>query len=97
MIDVSGLWHYDGRTAIRHKVDLRTGDDGFSLIGDSVDMGPYRWSDLVRRDNSPDGPVYGLKDKAGWRICFAGGVPDAIRSASIAHRPALLSPSIAST
>lgn len=79
MIDVSGLWHYDGRTAIRHKVDLRTGDDGFSLIGDNVDMGPYRWSDLVRRDNSPDGPVYGLKERAGWRICFASGVPDAIR------------------
>lgn len=83
MAAVSGLWHYDGKTAIRHPVDLFAEGDGFVLIGENVEKGPYRWNALVHRGDSGDGPLYGLADRAGWRICFASGVPDAIK----AHLP----------
>ena len=83
MVRVSGLWHYDGKTAIRHEVELASTDAGFSLVGEEGETGPYLWRDLVRRDDSPDGPVYGLKDRAGWRICFTGGIPGDVR----AHLP----------
>ena len=72
------VWHYDGQSAIRHRVELVATETGFTLIGEAGTSHLYRWSDLVRRDDSPDGPVYGLKDKAGWRICFAGAIPDAV-------------------
>jgi len=79
VIRVSGLWHYDGQTAIRHEVELAADDAGFALIGEAEETGPFPWSDLVRRDDSPDGPVYGLTGRAGWRICFAGGIPGNVR------------------
>ncbi len=76
MNSVSGLWHYDGQTALRRTVALVPEGDGFVLVGDGVEPTVYRWSDLVRRDDSPDGPVFGVKDKAGWRLCFTAGIPE---------------------
>lgn len=80
---MSDVWHYDGHSAIRHSVELVATKAGFRLIGEAGASDAYRWDDLVRRDDSPDGPVYGLRDKAGWRICFTGAIPDAVS----AHLP----------
>lgn len=79
MIRVPDVWHYDGHSAIRHKVELVASGTDFALADPAGATESYRWDDLVRRDDSPDGPVYGLKDRAGWRICFAGPIPAEVR------------------
>ena len=85
MIRVSGLWHYDGRNAIRRQVWLSGDRDGFVLTGDTGESGPFSWGDLVRRDDGPDGAVFGLKGRSGWRIGFTGAIPDEV--AALVPRP----------
>lgn len=78
MIRAEGLWHYDGHSAIRQRVGLSGDESGFFLTGKAGESGPFAWRDLVRREDGPDGPVFGLKDRSGWRIGFTGAIPDEI-------------------
>ncbi|HEX7871503.1 MAG TPA: M48 family metallopeptidase [Sphingobium sp.] len=70
-------WHFDGRSATRHAVRVVPGAEGFVLVGDGVDAGPRRWSELVAMDGTRGRSVYGLKGVSGWRLIFDGRPPEA--------------------
>lgn len=67
------VWHYDGRTAIRHQVWLLDEGDAFRLTANGVRTGPFAWRDLVAHDASTGTLSYGLASVPGWRIGFPDG------------------------
>ena len=67
------VWHYDGVTAVRQAADLVIEGDRFRL-SDGADS--HALADLEPRDTVGGDVVYGLRRRPGWRIGFAGGVPD---------------------
>ena len=76
--EAAAVWHYDGRSALRHDATLIAAGDGFRLaIGERED-GPYRFADLEPRERVGDDAVYGLAGRPGWRIGLVGEVPAAI-------------------
>lgn len=69
------VWHYDGQSAVRRTPVLVPEGDGFLLVeGDRRD-GPYRFADLIAQGSAGGDPQFGLRDRPGWRIGFAGSVP----------------------
>lgn len=77
MIETS-VWHYDGRNANRWQAQLHGDAAGFRLTGDGWETGPWHWTDLVAVDQAGPDEVFGHKRELGWRIGFAGEVPEAI-------------------
>jgi len=75
---MDGVWHYDGRTARRRFPALTIVPDGFLLTQEDGEDGPIAWADLVARDPSGGDPVFGLKDRPGWRLGFTGTIPPEI-------------------
>ncbi len=80
-----GAWHYDGRSATRHAVQVVPTAEGFTLTGADVFSGPHRWSDVVALGvtggvtggRAASGrSTYGLKAVSGWRLIFDGPPPE---------------------
>lgn len=63
-------WHYDGRSAVRHRVRARIGDGALTLIetGETVPL------ERLRPAGDHRIPAYGLIDQPGWRIEFAAPI-----------------------
>ncbi|HTH27942.1 MAG TPA: M48 family metallopeptidase [Sphingobium sp.] len=68
-------WHYDGRSATRHRVRVVPSADGFVLEGPDIASGPHRWRDLAALGGTGHRSVYGLKGVDGWRLIFDGPPP----------------------
>lgn len=82
----ANVWHYDGRNANRWQPRLLGDSDGFRLIGDDWEAGPYRWADLVALDNAGPDAAFGHVAEQGWRLGFAGDVPADV-AALLPQRP----------
>ncbi|MEZ5655277.1 MAG: M48 family metallopeptidase [Sphingobium sp.] len=85
MIEVN-VWHYDGRNANRWQPRLLGDSEGFRLLGDDWEAGPYRWADLVALDNAGPDAVFGHVAEQGWRLGFAADVPADV-AALLPQRP----------
>jgi len=72
------VWHYDGASGIRQQRLLRIDGDAFRLIRPDGSWETYAFADLIARDTQDGGAVFGLKKCPGWRIGFAGDVPEEI-------------------
>ncbi|MPT49133.1 MAG: M48 family metallopeptidase [Sphingobium sp.] len=72
------LWHFDGRNARRWQVRLVGDAQGFRLIADDWESGPWHWDDLVALDMAGPDAVFGHRTEEGWRIGFAGDAPSDI-------------------
>ena len=70
------MWHYDGANATRHHPRIDWSAEGFSLSWESGASGPHGWSDLVPIGGTGGRSVYGLRDKVGCRLAFAGLPPE---------------------
>ncbi|RHW18991.1 peptidase [Sphingomonas gilva] len=68
-------WHYDGRSAIRRRVELRPEGDGFVLVEGDAAHGPFAWSDLTGRGMQDGAAVYAHRTLDGWRLGLDGEIP----------------------
>ena len=74
----AGVWHYDGVTALRRRVELVADGDGFVLEGDGRVGARVSFAELTPGDGDADGASFGRKGHPGWRITFDGPVPPGI-------------------
>ncbi len=74
------VWHYDGARAIRHEPLLISEGDHFYLVESDSANEPHAFADLVPMDPVDGHPVYGLKNRAGWRIGFLEPVPPVLEA-----------------
>jgi len=72
------VWHYDGASGIRQQRLLRIEGDDFRLTSPAGAWETYSFADLIARDAQDGGAVFALKKRPGWRIGFAGDVPEEI-------------------
>ncbi len=73
------VWHYDGRSAVRHDATITYGPQGFEMAGEGVAFQSHRWADLAYRGEKREGALYGLKSDAGWQIGLPDPLPDDLR------------------
>ncbi len=77
----SRVWHYNGVDAVRRDADFGISGDRFVLAtaaGEILDERPL--DELQPRDVTGTDVMFGLKDRPGWRIGFADGIPGEIAS-----------------
>lgn len=77
----SRVWHYNGVDAVRRDADFGISGDRFVLAtaaGEILDERPL--AELQPRDVTGTDVMFGLKDRPGWRIGFADGIPGEIAS-----------------
>ncbi len=79
MSGAHAVWHYDGRSAVRHEAAIAYGPQGFELSGEGVAFQSHGWADLVYRGEKREGALYGLKSDAGWQIGLPDPLPDDLR------------------
>lgn len=73
------VWHYDGVSAIRRTARFDIAGERFSLHDERGEaLGDHTLADLEPRDAVGGDAIFGLKKRPGWRIGFAGGVPEEI-------------------
>lgn len=77
-VNATRAWHYDGRRAIRHEVEIVADSSRFRLVGDDLADEAHDFADLVAMDPVGGLPVYGLKRRTGWRIGFFEPPPEAL-------------------
>lgn len=69
------VWHYDGQSAVRRELMFVVDGDHFRLDDGDVAGEPIPLAQLVARDAVGGDAVFGLKQRAGWKIGLVGGVP----------------------
>lgn len=69
------VWHFDGQSAVRRKVEIQTVGRQFYLLENERRHGPFHFDDLHFIEKKPDAQVYGLDGKDGWRLGVRGTVP----------------------
>lgn len=67
------VWHYDGRSAIRHRATLIADGETFRLEAPGLAAAPERFDALTALDQG-----YGLRGQPGWRLSFVDPPPPAI-------------------
>lgn len=72
------VWHYDGQNAVRHERLLVIEGEHFRLDQDDLQGEPVALKLLEARHPMGSDAVFGLKNRPGWKIGFAGGVPPEI-------------------
>lgn len=72
------VWHYDGVSAVRRAPLLVPRGDGFLLVEDAREEGPFAFADLVAQPAPRGAAQFGLRGRAGWRIGFEGAPPAAL-------------------
>ena len=72
------VWHYDGASGIRQQRLLSIDGEHFQLVDAAGGSESYAFADLIARDAQDGGAVFALKKRPGWRIGFAGAVPEEI-------------------
>ncbi len=68
-------WHYDGKSAVRRKVEVQIIGAQFFLLETERRHGPFAFSDVEYVTHKDDADVYGLKGADGWRLMLSGPVP----------------------
>jgi hypothetical protein len=68
-------WHYDGKSAVRRKVEVQIIGTQFFLLETERRHGPFAFSDVEYVTHKDDADVYGLKGADGWRLMLSGPVP----------------------
>ena len=80
------VWHYDGRSAVRRKVEIQTIGRQFFLLENERRHGPFAFSDVEYVTHKDDADVYGLKKADGWRLMLSGPVPSDLSAMLPARR-----------
>ena len=68
-------WHYDGKSAVRRKVEVQAIGAQFFLLETERRHGPFAFADLEYVAQKGDIDVYGLTGEDGWRLMLSGPVP----------------------
>jgi Zn-dependent protease with chaperone function len=68
-------WHYDGKSAVRRKVEVQAIGPQFFLLETERRHGPFAFADVEYVANQGGADVYGLDGQDGWRLGLAGPVP----------------------
>lgn len=68
-------WHYDGKSAVRRKVEVQTISSQFFLLETERRHGPFLFADVEYVGNQNGADVYGLEGQDGWRLGLSGPVP----------------------
>lgn len=68
-------WHYDGKSAVKRKVEVQIIGPQFYLLETERRNGPFAFADVEYVTHQGEADVYGLKDRDGWRLMLAGPVP----------------------
>lgn len=79
-------WHYDGKSAVRRKVEVQTIGKQFFLLETERRHGPFAFADIEYVTQKGDVDVYGLKGEDGWRLMLSGPVPDELATMLPARR-----------
>lgn len=70
------LSHYDGKSAVKRKVEVQIIGQQFFLLETERRHGPFAFADLQYVTRTGDNDVYGLSGIDGWRLLVSGPVPD---------------------
>ena len=68
-------WHYDGKSAVKRKVEVQVIGPQFFLLETERRHGPFAFADVNYVAHQGDADVYGLADVDGWRLMLSGPVP----------------------
>jgi beta-barrel assembly-enhancing protease len=68
-------WHYDGKSAVRRKVEVQTIGKQFFLLETERRHGPFAFADVEYVQHKGEVNVYGLAGEDGWRLMLSGPVP----------------------
>ena len=68
-------WHYDGKSAVKRKVEVQTIGQQFFLLETERRHGPFAFADVEYVAHKGDVDVYGLAGEDGWRLMLSGPVP----------------------
>jgi Zn-dependent protease with chaperone function len=79
-------WHYDGKNAVRRKVEVQIIGRQFYLLETERRHGPFAFSDIEYVTHKDDADVYGLKETDGWRLMLSGPVPSDLSAMLPARR-----------
>jgi len=71
----ASVWHYDGVTALRRRVELVADGGGFVLGEDGQAGERLPFAELTPGDGDAGQASFGRKGRPGWRITFDGPVP----------------------
>jgi beta-barrel assembly-enhancing protease len=75
MTQFFSAWHFDGRTAVRRKVEVQTIGVNFYLLETERRHGPFAFEELRYVGEQGGAAVYKLDDVDGWRLGLSGSVP----------------------
>ena len=79
-------WHYDGKSAVRRKVEVQTIGSQFFLLETERRHGPFAFADVEYVQHKGDVDVYGLAGEDGWRLMLSGPVPSELAANLPARR-----------
>ena len=79
-------WHYDGKSAVKRKVEVQIIGPQFYLLETERRNGPFAFADVEYVTQQGEADVYGLKDRDGWRLMLAGPVPSDLTALLPAQR-----------
>ena len=68
-------WHYDGKSAVKRKVEVQVIGQQFFLLESERRNGPFAFADVEYVTHQGEADVYGLAGRDGWRLMLAGPVP----------------------
>ena len=67
--------HYDGKSAVKRKVEVQIIGQQFYLLETERRHGPFAFADLKYVTHQGEADVYGMEDRDGWRLMLSGTVP----------------------
>jgi beta-barrel assembly-enhancing protease len=73
-------WHYDGKSAVRRKVEIQTVGAQFFLLETERRHGPFAFADVKYVANQAGADVYALDGQDGWRLGLSGPMPGDLAS-----------------
>lgn len=80
-------WLYDGRSALRRTVEVRTAAEALLLsLGDTGEQVEVPVADLVHSDSRRETEIYGHMSIAGWQLGLATPLPDELAALLPARR-----------
>jgi beta-barrel assembly-enhancing protease len=75
MTQFFSAWHFDGKTAVRRKVEVQTIGANFFLLETERRHGPFAFEELRYAGEQAGAAVYKLEGNDGWRLGLSGPVP----------------------
>jgi beta-barrel assembly-enhancing protease len=80
MTQFFSAWHFDGKTAVRRKVEVQNIGANFYLLETEQRHGPFAFEELRYVGEQGGAAVYKLNDVDGWRLGLSGNVPAELES-----------------